>query len=227
PVHLGIWRRFGELTGKSPKEMRDPLAPKNLKGDDHWCPNRRIVGIHQLSLVITDPGEANHQCDAGVGGFCLAYYFMTTAHRRFAVHYLHFVDVQLILPELMILHFYLDIIPVFLFSVFLLLNLSIILTVSCNIISSFERNSKGKAPITNIDMKDLHSDEAQCIAQLVFGLDRMEAYYVFFNEKRSITSEAQFEVESFKDDFPNFYNLIGIRDWIPFTIPVGPYFPEL
>ncbi|MCD7447418.1 hypothetical protein HAX54_029092 [Datura stramonium] len=55
----------------------------------------------------------------------------------------------------------------------------------------------------------------------------MEAYYLSFKENRSITAEAQFEVASFKDDFPDIYNQIGIRDWGPFTIPMGPYFPEL
>ncbi|MCD7466151.1 hypothetical protein HAX54_002575 [Datura stramonium] len=40
-------------------------------------------------------------------------------------------------------------------------------------------------------------------------------------------SEARFEVDSFKDDFPNIYNQFQIRDWEPFTIPLDPYFPEL
>ncbi|MCD7453025.1 hypothetical protein HAX54_019345 [Datura stramonium] len=55
------------------------------------------------------------------------------------------------------------------------------------------RNSKGKAPITNTDMQGLPSNEAQGIAQLRFGLERMEANYVSFREMRSITTKAQFE----------------------------------
>ncbi|MCE0481389.1 hypothetical protein HAX54_039093, partial [Datura stramonium] len=55
----------------------------------------------------------------------------------------------------------------------------------------------------------------------------MEAYYLSFKGKRSITTEDLFEVESFKDDFPNIYNQIGIWDLGPFTVPMGPYFPEL
>ncbi|MCD9642639.1 hypothetical protein HAX54_029527 [Datura stramonium] len=99
--------------------------------------------------------------------------------------------------------------------------------VACNIMSTSRRNSKEKDPITNTDMQNLHSDEAQHIAQLIFGLGRMEAYYVSFKEKRSITVEAQFEVQSFKDDFRNIYNQINIWNWGQFTIPIGPCFPEL
>ncbi|MCD7455262.1 hypothetical protein HAX54_027565, partial [Datura stramonium] len=58
-------------------------------------------------------------------------------------------------------------------------------------------------------------------------VERMEDYYVFFKEKISIHAETQFEVECFKDDFPNIYYQIHIRDWGPFTTLVGPYFPEL
>ncbi|MCD7453629.1 hypothetical protein HAX54_021682 [Datura stramonium] len=76
-------------------------------------------------------------------------------------------------------------------------------------------------------MQDLPYEEAQCISQLHFGLDEMEAYYVSFKGKRYITAEAQFEVKSLKDGFPNIYNQIGIRDWGPFTMPIGPDFPEL
>ncbi|MCD9642566.1 hypothetical protein HAX54_029439, partial [Datura stramonium] len=123
----------------------------------------------RISSALLISRAAIHPCDAGVGGLCPAYCFMTTAHRRFAVHYLFFTDVPL----------------------------------------------------------DLHFDEAQCIAQLRVGLDRMEAYYMSFKEKRSITTEAQLEVESFKDDFPNIYNQIDIRDWGPFTITIGPYYTML
>ncbi|MCD9645922.1 hypothetical protein HAX54_035327 [Datura stramonium] len=41
---------------------------------------------------------------------------------------------------------------------------------------------------------------------------------------RSITVEARFEVNSFKDDFSNIYDQFQIRDWKPFTIPLDPYF---
>ncbi|MCE3049814.1 hypothetical protein HAX54_045841 [Datura stramonium] len=93
--------------------------------------------------------------------------------------------------------------------------------------SSSKWNSTGKAIMTNTNMQDLTSEEAHPISQLFFGLDNMEAYYFSFKEKRSITAEAQFEVESFKDDFPNIYNHIDIQNCGPFTIPVGSYFPEL
>ncbi|MCD7469561.1 hypothetical protein HAX54_008673 [Datura stramonium] len=98
---------------------------------------------------------------------------------------------------------------------------------ACNIMSTSIWNNTRKALMTNTDMQHLPSKEAQCISQLHFGLDRMEAYYLSFKEKRSITVEAQFELESYKDDFPNIYNQIGIRDWGPFIIPIGSYFPEL
>ncbi|MCD9559717.1 hypothetical protein HAX54_017889 [Datura stramonium] len=55
----------------------------------------------------------------------------------------------------------------------------------------------------------------------------MGKYYVAFKEKRSIHAEAQFEVDSFKNAFPNIYDQIGMRNWDPFTIPVDPYFLEL
>ncbi|MCE0481531.1 hypothetical protein HAX54_039341 [Datura stramonium] len=89
------------------------------------------------------------------------------------------------------------------------------------------QNSKGKAPMTNTTIHDLPSDEAQCIAQICFRLARMEEYYVSFKEKRSIHAETQFEVESFKNDFPDIYYQIGMWDWSPFIIPVDPYFLEL
>ncbi|MCD9559482.1 hypothetical protein HAX54_017441 [Datura stramonium] len=54
----------------------------------------------------------------------------------------------------------------------------------------------------------------------------MEAYYLSFKKNRSISAEAQFEVASFKDDFPDIYNQLDIHDWGPFTIPVGLYFPK-
>ncbi|MCD7458758.1 hypothetical protein HAX54_039059 [Datura stramonium] len=54
----------------------------------------------------------------------------------------------------------------------------------------------------------------------------MEVYYLFFNEKRYIHVEARYEVDYFKNDFPDIHYQIGVCDWVPFTIPVDPYFPE-
>ncbi|MCE2055769.1 hypothetical protein HAX54_043361 [Datura stramonium] len=68
---------------------------------------------------------------------------------------------------------------------------------------------------------------APAMHRIDFGLDRLEEYYVAFKEKRSIHAEVQFEVESFKNAFPDICDQIGMRDWGPFTIPVDPYFPEL
>ncbi|MCD9639248.1 hypothetical protein HAX54_023656, partial [Datura stramonium] len=42
--------------------------------------------------------------------------------------------------------------------------------------------------------------------QVRFGLERMEEYYVDFKEKRSIHVEAQFDVDSFKNAFPDIYD---------------------
>ncbi|MCD7452514.1 hypothetical protein HAX54_017201 [Datura stramonium] len=81
--------------------------------------------------------------------------------------------------------------------------------------------------MTNTAPHELDLEEAQRILQLHFGLDKMEAYYLYFKENRSIIVEAQFKVASFKHYFLDIYNQIGIRDWGPFTIPMGPYFPEL
>ncbi|MCE2055729.1 hypothetical protein HAX54_043283, partial [Datura stramonium] len=83
--------------------------------------------------------------------------------------------------------------------------------------------SKGKAPMTYIASQGLDPDEAQQIWQLHFGMDKMEAYYLSFKETLSITIEAQFEVDSFKNNFPDIYSQINIHDWEPFTIPVDPY----
>ncbi|MCE0482425.1 hypothetical protein HAX54_041206 [Datura stramonium] len=89
------------------------------------------------------------------------------------------------------------------------------------------RNSKGKTPMTNTTTQTLPSDEAQCIAHILFGLARMEEYYVSIKENRLIHAETQFEVESFGNDFPHIYYQIDMRDWGPLTIPVDHYFPEL
>ncbi|MCE0480710.1 hypothetical protein HAX54_037802 [Datura stramonium] len=88
-------------------------------------------------------------------------------------------------------------------------------------------HSIGKALMANTNTQDLTSEKVQRISQLRFGLDKMEAYYLSFKGNTFITVEAQFEVESFKNDYPNIYNQIGIWDWGPFTIPIGPYFLEL
>ncbi|MCE3214900.1 hypothetical protein HAX54_000236 [Datura stramonium] len=55
----------------------------------------------------------------------------------------------------------------------------------------------------------------------------MEEYYVAFKEKRSIYAEAQFEVDSLKNSFPDIHDQIRMRDWGPFTIPIDPYFSKL
>ncbi|MCD9646540.1 hypothetical protein HAX54_036459 [Datura stramonium] len=55
----------------------------------------------------------------------------------------------------------------------------------------------------------------------------MEEYCISFKEKRVIHAEAQIDAESFKTACPDIYYQIGMRDWVPFTIPVYPYFPEL
>ncbi|MCD7452453.1 hypothetical protein HAX54_016627 [Datura stramonium] len=46
-------------------------------------------------------------------------------------------------------------------------------------------------------------------------------------EKRSIHAKAQFEVDSFKNSFPDINDQIGMCDWGPYTILVDPYFSEL
>ncbi|MCD7448919.1 hypothetical protein HAX54_047258 [Datura stramonium] len=84
--------------------------------------------------------------------------------------------------------------------------------IACNIMSTSRWNSIRKALMTNTNMQVLTFEEAQCISQLCFGLDKMEAYYLFFKGKRCFTVEAQFKVESFKDDFSNIYNQISIQD---------------
>ncbi|MCD9645461.1 hypothetical protein HAX54_034411 [Datura stramonium] len=55
----------------------------------------------------------------------------------------------------------------------------------------------------------------------------MEEYYVAFKEKRSIHEESQFDVNSFKNAFPDIHDQNGMRDWGPFTILVDLYFLEL
>ncbi|MCD9645690.1 hypothetical protein HAX54_034816 [Datura stramonium] len=45
----------------------------------------------------------------------------------------------------------------------------------------------------------------------------MEEYCVAFKEKRSINAEAQFEMDTFKNTFPDIYDQIRICDLGPFT----------
>ncbi|MCD9638313.1 hypothetical protein HAX54_022199 [Datura stramonium] len=75
--------------------------------------------------------------------------------------------------------------------------------------------------------QEIEAEEATRIDQIHFGLDKIEAYYVSFKEKRSITIKAQFDINSLKDYFPNIYEQFQIRDWEPFTMPLDAYFPEL
>ncbi|MCD7457818.1 hypothetical protein HAX54_036322 [Datura stramonium] len=55
----------------------------------------------------------------------------------------------------------------------------------------------------------------------------MEAYYLFFKEKRTITEEARFKVDSYKDGLLNIDKRFQIQDWNPFTKTLDPYFSEL
>ncbi|MCD9644876.1 hypothetical protein HAX54_033400 [Datura stramonium] len=55
----------------------------------------------------------------------------------------------------------------------------------------------------------------------------MEAYYLSFKEKRAITKEAHFNVDSFKTNFPNIDKQFQRWDWEIFTEALEPYFPEL
>ncbi|MCD9643258.1 hypothetical protein HAX54_030556 [Datura stramonium] len=71
--------------------------------------------------------------------------------------------------------------------------------------TSSRQRDKGKAPMVALKSQESEAEEAKRIDQLQFGLDKMEAYYVSFKEKRSITIEARFEIESFKDDFLDIY----------------------
>ncbi|MCD7460395.1 hypothetical protein HAX54_043465 [Datura stramonium] len=48
--------------------------------------------------------------------------------------------------------------------------------------------------------------------QVRSGLERIEEYCVSLKEKQSIHAEAQFEVDSFKNAFPNIYDQIGMCD---------------
>ncbi|MCD7466246.1 hypothetical protein HAX54_002788 [Datura stramonium] len=67
------------------------------------------------------------------------------------------------------------------------------------------QNSKGNAPNTNAATQNLLDDEAHRIAHILFELARMEEYYASYKEKRSIHVENKFEVESFRNVFPDIY----------------------
>ncbi|MCE0480856.1 hypothetical protein HAX54_038020 [Datura stramonium] len=97
----------------------------------------------------------------------------------------------------------------------------------CHIMSTSQQRGKGKAPMTDATAQGAESDKEKRIDQLRFGLNKMKNSYVQCKEKRSITVEARFEVNSFKDNFPNIYDQFQIRDWESFPIPLDPYFPEL
>ncbi|MCE3049852.1 hypothetical protein HAX54_045933 [Datura stramonium] len=93
------------------------------------------------------------------------------------------------------------------------------------IMSTSRQRGKGKEPISVATTQGAKSDEEKQIDQLSFGLNMMKNYYVQFKEKKSINAEARFDVDSFKDDFPDIYYQFQIRDLYPFTRPLDPYFP--
>ncbi|MCD9644394.1 hypothetical protein HAX54_032592 [Datura stramonium] len=92
------------------------------------------------------------------------------------------------------------------------------------IISTSRFHGKGKSLMSDRTSQVVETDEAKQIIQLHFGLDKMDVFYMSFEENQSITAEAQFEMESIKNDFLDIYNQVGIHDWGPFIIPVDPYF---
>ncbi|MCD7466295.1 hypothetical protein HAX54_002865 [Datura stramonium] len=55
----------------------------------------------------------------------------------------------------------------------------------------------------------------------------MEAHYLSFPEKQPITEEANFDVDSFKVNFPNLEMQFLLWDWAPFIETPSPYFLEL
>ncbi|MCD9642563.1 hypothetical protein HAX54_029436, partial [Datura stramonium] len=64
---------------------------------------------------------------------------------------------------------------------------------------------KGKTPITDATTLGADSDEETQIGQVHFWINKMNNYYVKCKEHRSITVEARFEVDSFKEDFSDIY----------------------
>ncbi|MCD9642485.1 hypothetical protein HAX54_029323, partial [Datura stramonium] len=97
----------------------------------------------------------------------------------------------------------------------------------CRIISTSRQQGKGKDLMTNATSQEAEADEAKRIDQIHFGLNKRKTYYDHLKKRWSITTEARFEVDSFKDDFPNTYDRFQIRDWKPFMMPLDPYFLEL
>ncbi|MCE3051847.1 hypothetical protein HAX54_050982 [Datura stramonium] len=80
-------------------------------------------------------------------------------------------------------------------------------------------------PLIYADDSSSHKGQASMSTSnthILFGLDRMEDYYVSFKEKRSIHVEAQFEVESFKNSFLDIYDQIGMCDCDQFHTVVAP-----
>ncbi|MCE3050339.1 hypothetical protein HAX54_047005, partial [Datura stramonium] len=67
-----------------------------------------------------------------------------------------------------------------------------------------------KTPLTDAIAQGAESNKEMQINQLHFGLNKMKNYYVQYKEKWSITAEARFEVDSFKDDFPDIYDQFQI-----------------
>ncbi|MCE2055305.1 hypothetical protein HAX54_042379 [Datura stramonium] len=184
----------------------------------------------RISLALHGSRSVTHQCGTDIGCLCPAFFLIKVTHRCFTDHHPRFAGVTSFNISSLLFGYH----PVFQFlsinstlAVVMLSNLCMVLTLSYNIMSISRQNSSGKALMTNINTQDLTSEEAQRILELRFRLDKMESYYLSFKGNRFITAEPQFEVESFKDDVLNIYNQIGIRDWGPLTIPVGPYFPKL
>ncbi|MCE2056248.1 hypothetical protein HAX54_044346, partial [Datura stramonium] len=93
--------------------------------------------------------------------------------------------------------------------------------------TSSRYQDKGKAPMAATPSQEEEAEDAMKIAQLLFGLDKMESYYVSFKEKQSIIVKSRFEIDSFMDELPDIYEQFQFRDWEPFIMPPGPYFPKL
>ncbi|MCE3051591.1 hypothetical protein HAX54_050289, partial [Datura stramonium] len=85
--------------------------------------------------------------------------------------------------------------------------------------STSRQCDKGKTPITDSTTPVAESGEETRIDQLHFGLNKMKNYYVQCKEHRSITTEARFEVNSFKDDFSDIYDQFQIEIRIPSQCP--------
>ncbi|MCD9559357.1 hypothetical protein HAX54_017260, partial [Datura stramonium] len=73
----------------------------------------------------------------------------------------------------------------------------------------------------------VESNKETWMVQLRFGLNKMKSHYVQCKERWSIMTEARFEVDFFKDDFPDIYDQFQIEIGSPSQCPWTPYFPEL